>query len=82
MNKQSLALQWIFGYNFFEKHSLVYLSILVFWNLAFMICFFIANNIILLVKITAWLIIFDFLLTSILLIIKEYNITKQVLIEK
>lgn len=82
MNKQSLALQWIFGYNFFEKHSLVYLSILVFWNLAFMICFFIADNIILLVKITAWLIIFDFLLTSILLIIKEYNITKQVLIEK
>lgn len=82
MNKQSLALQWIFGYNFFEKHNLVYLSILVFWNLTFMICFFIADNAVLLGKVTFGLAVFDILLTSILLIIKEFNVTKQVLIEK
>jgi putative ABC transport system permease protein len=82
INKQSLALQWIFGYNFFEKHSLFYLTILVFWNLSFMICYFIADNAVLLVKITSGLVFVDILLTSILLTIKEYSVTKQVLIEK
>jgi bacteriocin-associated integral membrane protein len=82
MNKQSLALQWIFGYNFFEKHNLFYLSIFVFWNLTFMVCFFIADNAVLLGKVTLGLVFFDILLTSMLLTIKEYNVTKHVLIEK
>lgn len=82
LNKQSLALQWIFGYNFFEKHNLAYLSILVFWNLTFMVCFFLADHTDLLIKITIGLAVFDIVLTSILLIFKEYNVTKDVLIEK
>jgi putative ABC transport system permease protein len=82
MNKQLLALQWIFGYSFFEKHNLIYLSVLVFWQLSFMVCFFISNNIELLSKITLGLAFCDFLLLSFLLIIKEHKITKQLLIEK
>jgi putative ABC transport system permease protein len=82
INKQSLAIQWIFGYNFFEKHYLVYLLILVFWNLIFMFCFFKVNNALLLGFIIIGLTIFDILLTSILLIRKEYNITKKVLLDK
>lgn len=82
MNKQLLALQWIFGYNFFEKHYLVYLVILVFWNFIFAICFFVANEISLLLKITSGLVLFDILLMSIILSIKEFYTTKQILIEK
>ncbi|WP_215559488.1 hypothetical protein, partial [Bacillus mycoides] len=82
MNKKLLALQWIFGYNFFEKHYLVYLVILVFWNFIFAICFFVANEILLLLKITSGLVLFDILLMSIILSIKEFYTTKQILIEK
>ncbi|AYF85391.1 FtsX-like permease family protein (plasmid) [Bacillus thuringiensis] len=82
MNKKSLALQWIFGYNFFEKHYLAYLVILVFWNFTFAICFFNTSNTLLLVKTIIGLTIFDIILISIILSIKEYNITKQILIEK
>ncbi|UPM55543.1 FtsX-like permease family protein [Gottfriedia acidiceleris] len=81
MNKQLLALQWIFGYMFFEKHSLVYLVILVFWNLTFMVSFFISSSNLLL-KITFGLALFDILLISIILIIKEYQTVKQVFIAK
>ncbi|MGW9607178.1 DUF1430 domain-containing protein, partial [Heyndrickxia sporothermodurans] len=82
INKQSLALQWIFGYNFFEKHNLVYLVILVFWNISFMVCFFITSGTLLLTKVTLGLACFDVLLISSFISIKEYNITKQILIEK
>lgn len=82
MNKQSLALQWIFGYNFFEKHYIFYLSILVFWNLTFMVTFFINDDTDLLAKITLGLAFLDLLISSILLSFKEFNVTKQVLIEK
>ncbi|MBT2255914.1 FtsX-like permease family protein [Priestia megaterium] len=82
INKQSLALQWIFGYSFFEKHNVVYLVILVFWNFIFMISFFITNNILLLAKITFGLALFDVLFISIILGVKEYHVTKQILIEK
>ncbi|MEB4596203.1 FtsX-like permease family protein [Bacillus amyloliquefaciens] len=82
MNKQLLSIQWIFGHNFFEKHGLVYLSILVFWGLTFMSCFFLSGNVVLLGDITIGLALFDTLLTSYLLSIKEYNVTKEVLIEK
>lgn len=82
MNKKSLALQWIFGYTFFEKHYLAYLVILVFWNFTFAICFFITSKTLLLAKIILGLTFFDILLISIILSIKEYNITKQILIEK
>ncbi|MGG2028690.1 FtsX-like permease family protein [Gottfriedia sp. S16(2024)] len=81
MNKQLLALQWIFGYMFFEKHSLVYLVILVFWNLTFMVSFYISSSNLLL-KITFGLALFDILLISIILIIKEYQTIKQVFIAK
>lgn len=81
MNKKLLALQWIFGYTFFEKHYLAYLAILVFWNSTFAICFFI-NKTSLLAKIILGLAFFDILLITIILSIKEYNITKQILIEK
>lgn len=81
MNKQLLALQWIFGYNFLEKHNLVYLVILVFWNLTFMVCFFITSTT-LLTQIIFGLAFFDILLISIILSIKEYQTTKQILIEK
>ncbi|QFQ28854.1 FtsX-like permease family protein [Bacillus thuringiensis] len=82
MNKKSLALQWIFGYTFFEKHYLAYLVILVFWNFTFASCFFITSKTLLLTKITIGLTIFDIILISIILSIKEYKITKQILIEK
>ncbi|MCY7949796.1 MULTISPECIES: DUF1430 domain-containing protein [Bacillus] len=79
MNKKLLSIQWIFGYSFFEKHSLIYLSVLVFWSLTFMVSFFVSGNIALLGEIALGLAILDIVLTSILLIMKEYNITKQVL---
>jgi len=81
INKQVLAVQWIFGYTILEKHNLVYLVILVFWNLTFMICLILNRNT-LLTKITFWLTVLDILLISIILSIKEYQTTKQVLIEK
>ena len=82
INKQVLALQWIFGYSFFEKHSFVYLVLLVFWNFVFMICFFIASDTLLLIKITIGLAIFDLFLVSLILSLKEYRTTKQILIDK
>ncbi|MFT8312871.1 MAG: hypothetical protein ABF633_01300 [Clostridium sp.] len=82
MNKKSLALQWIFGYTFFEKHYLAYLVILVFWNFTFAICSFITSKTLLLAIIISGLTFFDILLISIILSIKEYSITKQILIEK
>jgi putative ABC transport system permease protein len=82
INKQLLALQWIFGYNFFEKHNLVYLVLLVFWNFTFMVCFFISSNTWLLAQIIFGLTLFDIILISIILGTKEYHITKQILIEK
>lgn len=82
INKQTLALQWIFGYSFFEKHNLVYLALLVFWQLSFTTCFFISKNSWLLFKISLILAICDMALMSILLILNEYKITKQILMEK
>ncbi|MBD7913464.1 MULTISPECIES: DUF1430 domain-containing protein [Clostridium] len=82
INKKSLALQWIFGYTFFEKHYLAYLVILVFWDFMFATCFFITNETLLLAKIILGLTFFDILLISIILNIKEHNVTKQILIEK
>ncbi|MEQ6077376.1 DUF1430 domain-containing protein [Bacillus subtilis] len=82
MNKKLLSIQWIFGYSFFEKHCLVYLSVLVFWSLTFMVSFYVSGNITLLGEIALWLAILDILLTSILLIMREYNVTKQVLIKE
>ncbi|MCC2248889.1 hypothetical protein JUJ52_02815 [Virgibacillus sp. AGTR] len=82
MNKQLLALQWIFGYRFHEKHLFVYLSILVFWYLSFMICYSILNSLSLLMMITIVLLCFDVILVSIIFLTKEFKITKQILIEK
>jgi hypothetical protein len=82
INKQLLALQWIFGYSFFEKHNLVYLTVLAFWNFTFMLCFFITSKTLFLIKITLGLAFFDILLISIIISIKEYKTTKQILIEK
>ena len=82
INKKTLAIQWIFGYTFFEKHYLAYLFMLVFWNFVFAISFFMSSKTLLLAKITLVLIFFDILLISIILGIKEYSITKQILIEK
>nr|WP_187441512.1 DUF1430 domain-containing protein [Bacillus subtilis] len=79
MNKKLLSVQRIFGYSFFEKHSLIYLSVLVFWSLTFMVSSFVSGNIALLGEIVLGLAILDIVITSILLIKKEYNITKQVL---
>ncbi|WP_027634705.1 FtsX-like permease family protein [Clostridium hydrogeniformans] len=81
MNKKSLAIQWIFGHTFFQKHYLVYLSLLVFWNSIFAICYFRTSSTLLLLKIVLCLEFLDIILISTILSIKEYNITKQVLIE-
>ncbi|KWU65530.1 hypothetical protein AWW70_09890 [Bacillus mycoides] len=82
MFKQVLALQWVFGYSFFEKHNVVYLALLVFWQFSFMVCFFLSNNRWLLFKISLGLAICDILLMSILLIAKERKITKLTLLGK
>ncbi|MFT9868723.1 DUF1430 domain-containing protein [Bacillus mobilis] len=82
MFKQILALQWVFGYSFFEKHNVVYLALLVFWQFSFMVCFFISNDRWLLFKISLGLAICDILLISILLIAKERKITKLMILGK
>ena len=38
MFKQILALQWVLD-TVFEKHNVVYLALLVFWQFSFMVCF-------------------------------------------
>ncbi|MHC1685352.1 MAG: DUF1430 domain-containing protein [Clostridiaceae bacterium] len=81
MNKKLLALQWIFGYSFFEKHYLAYLGTVVFWNSVFAVCFFI-NKTSMLAKVILVLSLLDILLITIILSIKEHNTTKQILIEK
>lgn len=82
INKKTLALQWIFGYEFMEKHYLAYLVMLVFWNFIFASCYLIGRKTILIAKIVLTLTLFDIVLISIMLIVMEYNITKQILIEK
>ncbi|MBC1417949.1 DUF1430 domain-containing protein [Listeria fleischmannii] len=82
MNKQILALQWIFGYSFLEKNSLVYLAIVAFWNMVFMVCFLMGSTSTLFVEIIVSLVLFDFLLMSLILLMKEKQITKHVLLEK
>lgn len=82
MNKQLLALQWIFGYNFFEKHIHVYLFLIAFWYLSFMICFSFSSDMLLLTIVTLGLLLLDFIFITVLLLIKEHSIIKNVLIEK
>ena len=82
INKKTLAIQWIFGYTFLEKHYLAYLFMLVFWNFIFAISFVKSNQTLLLAKIILVLILFDIILISIILSIKEYSITKKILIDK
>lgn len=83
MFKQLLALQWVFGYSYLEKHYLVYLALLLFWQLSFMGCYFISNkDVLLLIEISLGLALFDILLISFLLIINEYKITRKILINK
>ncbi|GKX66632.1 hypothetical protein [Inconstantimicrobium mannanitabidum] len=81
LNKKSLAIQWIFGHTFLEKHSLVYLALVVFWNFIFAICYLKISDTLLLIRIVLCLAFFDIILISIILSIKECNIAKQVLIE-
>ena len=82
INKKTLAIQWIFGYTFLEKHYLAYLFMLVFWNFIFAISFVKSNQTLLLAKIILVLILFDIILISIILSIKDYSITKKILIDK
>ena len=55
---------------------------LVFWNFIFAISFVKSNQTLLLAKIILVLILFDIILISIILSIKEYSITKKILIDK
>ena len=59
INKKTLAIQWIFGYTFLEKHYLAYLFMLVFWNFIFAISFVKSNQTLLLAKIILVLILYD-----------------------
>ncbi|WIY58769.1 hypothetical protein [Bacillus arachidis] len=82
INKQTFALQWIFGYRFIERHNIVYLALLVFWQFSFIVCFFISSNTFLLGKISLGLAVFDIILISCLIILKEQRIIKHIIIEK
>jgi putative ABC transport system permease protein len=82
INKQTLAIQWIFGYSFFEKHYLVYLSILVFWNVSLMISFFAAHTPSFITGIACSLACIDVVLMTIVIMIKERNAAKDVLIDQ
>ncbi|WP_130859137.1 DUF1430 domain-containing protein [Gracilibacillus phocaeensis] len=81
-NKQILALQWIFGYSFFEKHYLVYLFLLVFWNIIFVISFFVSYNISIILPIVLLFAILDFILISFFILLKELQVTKDIIKDK
>ncbi|MHC5250972.1 DUF1430 domain-containing protein [Listeria kieliensis] len=82
INKQLVALEWIFGYSFFEKHGLFYLGIFAFWNFVFMFCFFGQSNHLLILNIIISIMIIDMLLASLIILVKEKKINKEVLLMK
>ena len=80
-NKQVIAIQYIFGYSFIEKYGLLYLGLLVFWQFSLILC----NSLGLdspSFNVIGSLVLFDFSSMTIMLLKKEHNLVKDVLIDK
>lgn len=82
MNKQQIGLQVVFGHTFMEKHGLALLTLLVFWYVSWMCSYIFTKDLLSLSVIVLGLTLIDVLFMSFLLIKKEAQVTKKVLIIK